>query len=184
MTILGDRAQTIDAKVQDVMTFLPKLLGRKARKIELNRSYRNTSEITEYAGQIAGITGIEYMKRHGKNVEEIKCTACEDAVECILSRIAPGEGGYETAAVLTLTEREARRVYDAVKAVRNDVSYIDRDSSNFRKGVTVTTFYLAKGLEFDQVFVMGGDRGNPFFTQFRYICATRALHELYVMDYQ
>lgn len=184
MTILGDRAQTIDAKVQDVMTFLPKLLGRKARKIELNRSYRNTSEITEYAGQIAGITGIEYMKRHGKNVEEIKCTACEDAVECILSRIAPGEGGYETAAVLTMTEREARRVYDAVKAVRNDVSYIDRDSSNFRKGVTVTTFYMAKGLEFDQVFVMGGDRGNPFFTQFRYICATRALHELYVMDYQ
>ncbi len=184
MTILGDRAQTIDDKVQDVMTFLPKLLGRKARKIELNRSYRNTCEIAEYAGRIAGITGIEYMKRHGKNVEEIKCTACEDAVECLLSRILPGEGGYETAAVLTMTEREARRVYDAVKAVRNDVSYIDRDSSNFRKGVTVTTFYMAKGLEFDQVFVMGGDKENPFFTQFRYICATRALHELYVMDYQ
>ncbi len=184
MTILGDRAQTIDDKVQDVMTFLPKLLGRKARKIELNRSYRNTCEIAEYAGRIAGITGIEYMKRHGKNVEEIKCTACEDAVERILSRILPGEGGYETAAVLTMTEREARRVYDAVKAVRNDVSYIDRDSSNFRKGVTVTTFYMAKGLEFDQVFVMGGDKENPFFTQFRYICATRALHELYVMDYQ
>lgn len=183
MTILGDKAQTIDAKVQDVMTFLPKLLGRKVRKIELNRSYRNTCEITEYASRIAGITGIEYMKRHGKNVEEIKCTACEDAAEYVLHRIALGEGGYETAAVLTMTEREARRVYDAVKAVRNDVSYIDRNSSNFRKGVTVTTFYMAKGLEFDQVFVMGGDKENPFFTQFRYICATRALHELYVAEY-
>ncbi len=183
MTILGDKAQTIDAKVQDVMTFLPKLLGRKVRKIELNRSYRNTCEITEYASRIAGITGIEYMKRHGKNVEEIMCTACEDAVEYVLHRIALGEGGYETAAVLTMTEREARRVYNAVKTVRNDVSYIDRNSSNFRKGVTVTTFYMAKGLEFDQVFVMGGDKENPFFTQFRYICATRALHELYVAEY-
>lgn len=32
------------------------------------------------------------------------------------------------------------------------VNCIDRDSSTFEKGVTVTTFYMAKGLEFDQVF--------------------------------
>ena len=60
--------------------------------------------------------------------------------------------------------------------------YIDRDSSEFCKGITVTTYYLAKGLEFDQVFVLGGDKQNPFYSQFKYISATRALHELYVYD--
>lgn len=59
---------------------------------------------------------------------------------------------------------------------------MDRDSSTFHKGITVTTYYMAKGLEFDQVFVAGGEKENPFYTQYQYICATRALHELYVLD--
>ncbi|MFR1872607.1 MAG: ATP-binding domain-containing protein, partial [Coprococcus sp.] len=59
---------------------------------------------------------------------------------------------------------------------------IDRDSSAFRKGLTVTTFYLAKGLEFDQVFAVCPDRGDALAKQARYICATRALHELYMYE--
>jgi DNA helicase-2/ATP-dependent DNA helicase PcrA len=40
---------------------------------------------------------------------------------------------------------------------------------------------MAKGLEFDQVFIMGGNEDNSFYQQFQYISATRALHELYVL---
>lgn len=87
---------------------------------------------------------------------------------------------YETAAILTMSEQEAREIYEEVREIRQDVSYIDRDSKNFRKGITVATFYMAKGLEFDQVFVAGGEGKSPLFKQFMYICATRALHELYV----
>ena len=81
-----------------------------------------------------------------------------------------------------MTEEEARRAYQYLKQQREDVFYIDRDSSVFKKGVTVTTYYLAKGLEFDQVFVLGGKKENPFYPQYQYISATRALHELYVYD--
>ena len=181
MTILGDRAQTVDDHVQDVLTFLPKILGKKVRKIELKRSYRNTYEIAEYAGCIAGIQGIEYMKRHGREVEEIGCTSREEAVERILERVKLDAEGYETAAVLVMTEREAHSLYEDMQKKRKDVAYIDRDSERFRKGITVTTYYMAKGLEFDQVFVVGGEPESPFFRQFMYICATRALHELYVL---
>ena len=79
-----------------------------------------------------------------------------------------------------MTEKEALDLYCKLKEKKKDVSYIDRDSSKFRKGITVTTFYMAKGLEFDQVFVVGGKKDNPFYKQFQYISATRALHELYV----
>ena len=65
------------------------------------------------------------------------------------------------------------------------VNYVDRNSSNFRKGLTVTTFYLAKGLEFDQVFtVYGKQKENALIRQAKYICATRALHELYMYQLQ
>lgn len=190
MTILGDRAQTIGEKMQDVLRFLPKIFGKNICKIEMNKSYRNTIEIAKYAESINGVSGIEYIKRHGKEVEEMQLSTWEDAVEAVLKRVNVSTGvigrsevePYETAAVLTMTEEEARKIYEYLKKKREDVFYIDRDSSNFRKGITVTTFYMAKGLEFDQVFVAGGIQDHPFFRQFRYICATRALHELYIME--
>lgn len=190
MTILGDRAQTIGEKMQDVLRFLPKIFGKNICKIEMNKSYRNTIEIAKYAESMNGVSGIEYIKRHGKEVEEMQLSTWEDAVEAVLKRVNVSTGvigrsevePYETAAVLTMTEEEARKIYEYLKKKREDVFYIDRDSSNFRKGITVTTFYMAKGLEFDQVFVAGGTQDHPFFRQFRYICATRALHELYIME--
>ncbi|MGN8944158.1 HelD family protein [Bariatricus sp. HCP28S3_E4] len=182
MTILGDKAQTVDTRQQDVLKFLPKIFGRDVRKIEMNRSYRNTIEIAEYARNVSDVKGIEYMQRHGKPVEEMTCSTPAAALDDILGKVRIGGDRYETAAVLTMTEREAKEAFSYLKNQREDVCYIDRDSSVFRKGITVTTYYMAKGLEFDQVFVAGAQEKNPFFKQFRYICATRALHELYVYE--
>jgi DNA helicase-2/ATP-dependent DNA helicase PcrA len=67
-TILGDRAQTIDGEQQDVLHFLPRMLGKETRVIEINKSYRNTLEVAEYADRICPIDGIEYFERHGKTV--------------------------------------------------------------------------------------------------------------------
>lgn len=37
MTILGDRAQTLDDKTRDVLTFLPQIFGKKIRRIEMKK---------------------------------------------------------------------------------------------------------------------------------------------------
>ena len=66
MTILGDRAQTLDKEQQDVLRFLPQIFGRGIRTVIMNKSYRNTWEIASYAGKISGITDIELLERHGK----------------------------------------------------------------------------------------------------------------------
>ncbi len=180
MTILGDRAQTVGEEQQDVLAFLPKIFGKKVRRIEMNKSYRNTVEIARYAAGISNVKGVEYLMRHGREVEEQSFCTRRDALDNVLRRVRLGANGYETAAILTMTEREAQDCADDLRGKCAEVSYIDRDSSVFKRGITVTTFYQAKGLEFDQVFVIGGDRENPFYQQFQYICATRALHELYV----
>ena len=54
--------------------------------------------------------------------------------------------GFETAAVITMTEEEA---FDISRLLQNrglEVSYVDRDSSAFRKGV-------------DSDYVLSGERG-------------------------
>lgn len=65
-------------------------------------------------------------------------------------------GDFETAALITTTEEEAFDLSRLLKLRGINVSYVDRNSSAFKKGLTVTTFYLAKGLEFDQVFALRG----------------------------
>ena len=182
MTILGDRAQTIDDLPRDVLEFLPSIFGKQIRRIEMNRSYRNTVEIAEYASKLIGVKNIKYLERHGKPVKELVCNSEKDAMKQIFSEINKNENAFETAAILTMTEEEAKSAYKYFKQYRDDVHYIDRDSCAFKKGITVTTYYLAKGLEFDKVFIFGGEKENSFFSQYRYISATRALHELYVYD--
>ena len=182
MTILGDYAQTLDTKQHDVLKFLPKIFGKGIRKVILNKSYRNTYEIAEYAGKISGITDLELLERHGKEVEENSFSTEEEMLEAIRENLNLGENGYETGAVITMTEEEA---YDTYRLLTNrgvDAAYVDRDSSAFKRGLTVTTFYLAKGLEFDQVFTIRGEQDNPLRNQAEYICATRALQELYVYE--
>ena len=180
MTILGDRAQTIDGSMQDVTVFLPKIFGRKIRKIVMNKSYRNTLEIAEYARRISGDQGLELFRRHGKEVEEKSFSGTEELLDEIKIQERLSDGEYETGAVIAMTESEAFDLYRILKNKGVSVNYIDRHTAAFKKGLTVTTFYLAKGLEFDQVFAVMGNEENPFYRQAQYISATRALHELYV----
>ena len=182
MTILGDKAQTIGGKQQDVLTFLPKIFGKKVKRIVMNKSYRNTSEIAEYAKTTGGSKDIQYVARHGKAVERHTIKTLEKTCKEIRGKLKLGEEEYETAAILTMTEKEAEHIYEIMHKLGAEAHYINRDSAQFKKGLTVTTYYLAKGLEFDQVFIVGGDRNNKMYQGYQYICATRALHELYVYD--
>ena len=180
MTILGDYAQTLDTKQHDVLKFLPKIFGKEIRQVILRKSYRNTYEIARYAGEISGIRDLELLERHGKEVEERRFSSEDEMLEAVRENLRLGSEGYETAAVITMTEEEAYDIYRLLTNRGIEAAYVDRDSSAFKRGLTVTTFYLAKGLEFDQVFTIKGTEGNPLEKQAQYISATRALQELYV----
>ncbi len=184
MTILGDKAQTMEAEVQDVLEFLPEIYGKQIRVIYMNKSYRNTVEIASYANKITNVQGVELFERHGRPVEEKTFSALTEMLDESLKNLKLQENEYETAAVITTTEEAAVFAYQYLKEKFPQTFYIDKDSSTFQKGLTVTTFYLAKGLEFDQVFGISGKRNTPLLKQAGYICATRALHELYMYQWE
>ena len=197
MTILGDKAQTMEDEAQDVLGFLPKIFGKEIRRIVMNKSYRNTVEIASYANQLAGITDMDLFDRHGQPVEELffkgkKQQAMEAALDELVNKLQLGAEQFETAALILRTESEAKEAARILKEklentgfdMENRFSYLHRDSTSFCKGLTVTTFYLAKGLEFDQVFSLfpAADQ-SPIAKQGRYIAATRALHKLHMYEY-
>ena len=104
---------------------------------------------------------MELLERHGKAVEQKTFANQQEVLEEILLQLQKGSD-YETTAVLTMTEQEALEAYGYLKERLGEVSYIDRNSSAFQRGITVTTFYLAKGLEFDRVFVLGRKEKTGF----------------------
>ena len=189
MTILGDRAQTMADQQQDVLQFLPGIFGKDLRRIEMRKSYRNTVEIASYAANLIGVTELELFERHGMPVLERDVTDLEAALREAVDTLFPDEKTYETAAVIVPDEKTAERAYLILREIlvekdfdcEKRLSWLNRDSSSFKKGLTVTTFYLAKGLEFDQVFsIFPKDEKREIMMQAQYIAATRALHELRV----
>ena len=231
MTILGDRAQTMADEKQDALSFLPKIFGKDIRRIVMNKSYRNTVEISSYANALTGVDDVELFDRHGKPVTEKTFSSLDQALDAAVRELrldpelvaaspeefpendssespvvrnadrhdsdTPGEPVadnapiFETAAIILRTAAEAEQAYAILREkltargfdVKNALSLLHRDSTTFRKGLTVTTFYLAKGLEFDQVFSIFPEKDQrPLVRQARYIAATRALHELYAYE--
>ena len=154
-------------------------------------------DIASYANQLAGITDKDLFDRHGQPVEELffkgkKQQAMEAALDELVNKLQLGAEQFETAALILRTESEAKEAARILKEklentggdMENRFSYLHRDSTSFCKGLTVTTFYLAKGLEFDQVFSLfpAADQ-SPIAKQGRYIAATRALHKLHMYEY-
>lgn len=183
MTILGDKAQTMEEKERDVLTFLPKIFGKGLYSVELSKSYRSTKEITEYAAGIAGFNTANSIDRHGSNVETFSFDTDKKRMDKLVDVLKGCIKRDDTIAVLTINERRAKAVYNAIKDTFNaeEINLLTANTSKFNTGISVAPFYLSKGLEFDGVCIVDDHiDSEALHKQAMYIEATRALHELYV----
>lgn len=193
MTILGDKAQTMEDGQSDVMKFLPGIFGRGIKLLSINKSYRQTMEIATYARNFTDDDEIELLERHGKEPVVHENISYEESLKEAAGVLCENLDRFDTFAVITMSEKDAAMTYKKLKKILEEsgvdtmkkLSYINRDSKEFKRGIVVTTFYLAKGLEFDQVHcIYEGKPATPLHRQAKYIMATRALHELYVYEYE
>ena len=186
MTILGDKVQTLAEQNLDVLPFLPKIFGKGVHCVYLNKSYRSTMEITAFANRLSKDNGVQMIERHGEEPQIIKC-GTTDEMYAKMALDFEKDAEYETIAILCLTAESAKAVVKELleKQNKRDVTLLTKDSMKFQKGISVLPFYLAKGLEFDVVYVPNlGDYVTPLHKQALYINATRALHVLRLYEAQ
>lgn len=190
-TIMGDVSQNVNYEcgMNEWTDMKQKIFdGSGDRFRVLAKSYRNTIEISDFAGKILssasrGAYKIEPVIRHGEPVHFVESISMEEAAGLSADIISDmQQKGYETLAVICFSDEEKEYV---TRRLSRQVQVTDSDKSGFSKGVMVLTVPETKGLEFDCVLLwkpdLEGYKDNPKLAKLLYVAATRALHELFVV---
>ena len=191
-TIMGDVSQNVNYEcgMNDWSDMTQKIFrdGKDSFKI-LAKSYRNTIEISNFAGKILhsaskGTYKIEPVIRHGEPVQFVDSISLEEAVGMSVEIIGRMKAkGYETMAVICFTEEDREIVSQRLS---RQITLTDAAKGGFSKGVLVLNVSETKGLEFDCVLLwkpdLTGYHDNLKTAKLLYVAVTRALHELFIVN--
>lgn len=181
-TIVGDQSQTVNPlNPEDSLAALPRVFsGKKTGMLELHRSYRSTVEINRYACALLGRPCFDCIDRHGEEPLELIYGSDAEKAALICGRISEINKNGRLTAVITKSKDQAKSVYYAIKDKLHASLVSGRGGGYAKNTVLVMPSYLAKGLEFDNVIVDAGEKGN-FDPHLLYVSCTRALHNLTVL---
>ncbi|MDU6427071.1 MAG: AAA family ATPase [Clostridium perfringens] len=145
----------------------------------LNKSYRSTYEIMEYANKYLNEDRIIPIVRHGKPVEEIEFHNNEELSESIIESLKEfSNEGLESIAIITRDKEELEKVYNLISNKVHLVKF-DNEDVLYKGGNVIIPSYFAKGLEFDGVIIVdNGSSKDENEDLIKYIMSTRALHRL------
>lgn len=191
-TIMGDVSQNVNYEcgMNEWHDMRQKIFDGSTDSFRvLAKSYRNTIEISDFAGKILssaskGAYKIEPVIRHGEPVHFVESISMEEAAGLSVEILTDmRQKGYETMAVICFSDENRESV---TKRLGRQIALTDSDKSGFSKGVMVLTVPETKGLEFDCVLLwkpdLRGYKENPKLAKLLYVAATRALHELFVVQ--
>ncbi|MDU6635991.1 MAG: AAA family ATPase [Clostridium perfringens] len=180
-TVVGDVNQRL-IKYSDLapMMELGKIFDDVNPEIyNLNKSYRSTYEIMEYANKYLDKDRIIPIVRHGKPVEEIEFHNNEELSESIIESLKEfSNEGLESIAIITRDKEELEKVYNLISNKVHLVKF-DNEDVLYKGGNVIIPSYFAKGLEFDGVIIVdNGSSKDENEDLIKYIMSTRALHRL------
>lgn len=180
-TVVGDVNQRL-IKYSDLapMMELGKIFDDVNPEIyNLNKSYRSTYEIMEYANKYLDEDRIIPIVRHGKPVEEIEFHNDEELSESIIESLKEfSNEGLESIAIITRDKEELEKVYNLISNKVHLVKF-DNEDVLYKGGNVIIPSYFAKGLEFDGVIIVdNGSSKDGNEDLIKYIMSTRALHRL------
>ncbi len=197
LTIVGDSNQRMipyDGKLPmlDLENILPDC---NIQEFKLNTSYRSTKEIMEYANKYLHAEPIVPIVRNGEMVMEKLISDKNELKSFMLEKIAELKSkAYENIAIICKDINETEKTFDLINDSAN-VKLINKENAVYHSGIVVLPSYFAKGLEFDAVIMVldkpsdiGEFRGDSLQGEYkqedklRYVMATRALHELHVIE--
>lgn len=179
-TIVGDKNQRLIPFIGEVPMDNMNKVFENIKEFKLNKSYRSTKEIMEYANKYLIGDRIVPIVRSGKNVVEKEFNNDKEVVKEIDNTIHNlRKEGFDSIAIVCKNLKQAK-VIDSLMNKATNVKILDRENIVYNKGEVIIPSYFAKGLEFDAVIMVTNDYTQGLEDKMMYVMATRALHELYV----
>ncbi|KGK88853.1 UvrD-helicase domain-containing protein [Clostridium sp. HMP27] len=184
LTIVGDSNQRLLPMRGEVpMRYIEKYLSNKnVQHFKLDKSYRSTKEIMEFANKYIQSDNIVPLVRSGERVEVTEFKQYEDIKEKLLINISKlKEKGHESIAIICRDLKETNKIGELLKD-KMYIKVIDNEEILYTSGEVIMPSYFAKGLEFDAVIVIDTNNEIENKDKMLYVMSTRALHELYVYE--
>ncbi|MDT8310383.1 MAG: 3'-5' exonuclease [Methylophaga sp.] len=182
-TILGDANQSVNPHSASDASSIRKTFIQ-ASLVKLNKSYRSTYEITQFAQQIVPDPELEAMQRYGETPQILQFQNKSAEKNYLLERVKQFENShYNSMAIICKTQQQAAKIADYLQKHNIAVQLLTAQTATFAKGIIVSTAYMAKGLEFDEVIVPELSQANYHSAMHRhllYVACTRAMHRLTV----
>lgn len=179
-TILGDVNQTINPyQKYETLSILTNVLEENSKYVELNKTYRSSSEIIEYTNKILNLGYVSAIRKPNNVPVKFR-----DDITYLEKDIRKLQTKYNSVAIITKSKEEAIELYDKLKDKVLGISIMEESNKKFNKNLVITPSYLAKGLEFDSV-ISYTDKNNIYTKEEKYlfyVVATRAQHELIVYN--
>ncbi len=171
-TILGDINQTINPYYKyDNLNILVEIL--KGHYIELNKSYRSSTEIIEFTNSLLNLNNVSAIRKKDNNPVIYRN---KDNIISDLKRVTTK---HKSIAIITKDDLEAEYLYDKTKNDYN-IMLINSKTQGFSRNLIIIPAYMSKGLEFDCVIVYNVESYKDNERNLLYVACTRAQHELII----
>ena len=200
----GDLAQSIIPPfyIRDwdkVIELIKTLRNKDVSYHQLNRCYRTTIEIMDFANEIfrerfpKSYKLPEALLRHGEDIktieydEEVANLNKQELSNFITTIKEEFDKGAVTCALLCKNKEHANAVYEKIQSYEDKIGrdIVPYSESDYKNGVLVLPVSYAKGLEFDSVIILDmNDEKYPdteYSTRLIYVAITRALHRLTII---
>jgi DNA helicase-2/ATP-dependent DNA helicase PcrA len=205
ITLAGDLAQSIIPPFyikdwKDVIKLIKEYEQKDYSYHQLNRCYRTTLEIIDYANNIfkerfpKGYKLPEAVLRHGEEIRhivndrEIDMVSEKSVKELIEVVKKEFNKGSITCAVICKNKEHAKRAYQRLVKYEQELGkdIVDFQEDDYKTGLLVLPIENAKGLEFDSVIILDVNSNTypdtEYSTRLLYVAITRALHRLIIVE--
>ena len=183
-TVVGDTNQRVlpingEISMLNIENYFSDL---EVENFALNRSYRSTKEIIEFANKYIEKEETVPLVRSGEEVNEQEFKNDETLINEICIKLSNFKvKGYDSTAIICESLQQVKEIGMKIKEKRF-IKIFDRDDIIYKGGDIIIPSYLAKGLEFDAVILIDKKVEKNKNRKLKYVMATRALHELHAID--
>lgn len=184
LTLLGDAKQDVFTSNYQPSDFIHEIkdvfAGYKIRLITLNKSYRSTQPITNFAkALLPEHDHIQAFNRAG-DMPEVLTVSSAEATAALSRSVTRLLTVDSTVAILTKDAKTAAQLYATLK-LDTPVTLLSANDHSLKNGCVILPVYLAKGLEFDAVVgwdISATTYRNEADRDILYTLCSRALHHL------